>query len=189
MSNKINSSNIRKGSVLLAEPFSLDSNFKRTALLLTEHHESGSVGFIMNRAMDVQIEDLINDFPDFQANVFFGGPVATDSLHFLHNVGDLLEGSVKVRKGIYWGGDFEKLKFLIESKLISPKNIRFYIGYSGWTSGQLNEELRSGSWVVADMHANYLFKSDPDRLWEQIMTNQGNVYSVLAKMPDNVNWN
>jgi putative transcriptional regulator len=180
---------IDKGTVLLAEPFSLDANFRRTAVVLTEHHEEGTVGFIMNRRMDVEIRDLLNDFPEVESRVYFGGPVATDSLHFLHNVGDLLEGSVQVRRGIYWGGDFEKLKFLIDSKLINSGNIRFYVGYSGWSSGQLNEELKYGSWVLADMHANYLFKSDPGLLWEQIMTNKGDVYSVIAKMPDAINWN
>lgn len=185
----MNTQAVDKGTVLLAEPFSLDTNFRRTAVILTEHHQEGSVGFIMNRRMDIDIGDLLNDFPEFKSRVYFGGPVATDSLHFLHNVGDLLEGSVKIRNGVYWGGDFAKLKFLIGSELITPRNIRFYIGYSGWSSGQLQDELSYGSWVLADMHANYLFKSNPDSLWEQIMTNKGNIYTVIAKMPDTVNWN
>lgn len=185
----MNTKVIDKGTVLLAEPFSLDTNFRRTAVILTEHQEDGSVGFIMNRRMEVQIGDLVMDFPEFSSKVYFGGPVATDSLHFLHNVGDLLEGSVKIKNGVYWGGDFEKLKFLIDSQLITSHNIRFYIGYSGWSSGQLQDELNYGSWVVADMDPNYLFKSKPEGLWEQIMSNKGSVYSVIAKMPDSVNWN
>lgn len=185
----MNTQTVEKGTVLLAEPFSLDSNFRRTAVVLTEHQSEGTVGFIMNRKMDVELTDLLTDFPEISADVFFGGPVATDSLHYLHNVGDLLEGSIKIKNGVYWGGDFDKLKFLVDSKLITPENIRFYIGYSGWSSGQLDEELKYGSWVLADMHANYLFKSRPEILWEQIMTNKGNVFSVIAKMPDTVNWN
>ncbi len=185
----MNTKVIDKGTVLLAEPFSLDTNFRRTAVILAEHQEDGSVGFIMNRRMEVQIGDLVMDFPEFSSKVYFGGPVATDSLHFLHNVGDLLEGSVKIKNGVYWGGDFEKLKFLIDSQLITSHNIRFYIGYSGWSSGQLQDELNYGSWVVADMDPNYLFKSKPEGLWEQIMSNKGSVYSVIAKMPDSVNWN
>ncbi len=180
---------IRKGAVLLAEPFSIDVNFKRSAVVLTEHQTEGSVGFIMNKKLDVKIEDLLTDFPEFESRVYFGGPVATDSIHYLHNLGDLLEDSVKVTNGVYWGGDFEKLKFLITSKLVHPRNIRFYVGYSGWSSGQLTNELDYGSWVVADMHANYLFKSKPEFLWEQIMRNKGNTYSVIARMPDDVNWN
>ena len=101
---------VEKGTVLLAEPFSLDTNFRRTAVVLTEHQDEGTVGFIMNRKMDVELTDLLSDFPELNADVFFGGPVATDSLHYLHNVGDLLEGSIKIKNGVYWGGDFDKLK-------------------------------------------------------------------------------
>ncbi len=185
----MNLKNVRKGAVLLAEPFSLDANFKRSAVVLTEHQEEGSVGFIMNRKLDVHIEDLLSEFPEFTSEVYFGGPVATDSIHYLHNVGDLLDDSVKISDGVYWGGDFEKLKFLISNKLVLPRNIRFYVGYSGWSSGQLIDELDYGSWVIADMHANYLFKSRPDRLWELIMSHKGDPYSVIAKMPDAVIWN
>ncbi len=179
----------KKGKVLLAEPFSLDTNFKRSAVILTEHDREGSVGFIMNKPLQVKVEDLLHDFPEFEAQVYFGGPVATDSIHYLHNVGDLLEDSIKIRRGVYWGGDFEKLKFLIESKLILPRNIRFYVGYSGWSSGQLNEELEYGAWVVADLYANYVFKTEAKNLWQTIMSNKGSAYSVIAKMPDSANWN
>ncbi len=185
----MNDTKVYKGTVLLAEPFSLDINFRRTAVLLTEHTGEGTVGFIMNRKMQVKVGEVLADFPEFESQVYFGGPVATDSLHFLHNVGDLLEDSVKVRNGVYWGGNFEKLKFLIESKLVGLENIRFYIGYSGWSSGQLEDELQYGSWVCAHMHANYLFKSNPDQLWQQIMGNKGDAFSVIAKMPDTFSWN
>lgn len=177
------------GDVLLAEPFLTDPNFKRSVILLCEHHQEGSVGFILNKAIDVKINDLLADFPDFQANVYFGGPVQTDTIHYIHNVGDMLDNSYKIADGVYWGGDFEKLKFLIGSKMIEPQNIRFFVGYSGWSSGQLHDEMKSGSWVGANMHANYLFKSQSDGLWSQVMDNKGDAYSVIAQMPDAANWN
>jgi len=180
---------VLKGNVLLAEPFMMDSNFRRAAIVLCEHDEEGTVGFIMNKPIDVNITDLIPDFPSFDGALHFGGPVATDSIHYIHNVGDLLDESIRVGNGMYWGGNFEKLKFLIDAKLISPANIRFYVGYSGWSNGQLTEELSSGSWVVADMHPNYLFKSEPVMLWEEILSDLPDPYSVIAQMPDGVNWN
>ncbi len=178
-----------KGKVLLAEPFSLDTNFKRSAVLLTEHDQEGSVGFIMNKPLNIKIEELLSNFPEFESEVYFGGPVATDSIHYLHDVGDILDDSIKIQRGIYWGGDFDKLKFLIDSKLVLPRNIRFYVGYSGWSSGQLHEEMDFGSWIVAHMHANYLFKSKASDLWETILTNKGNTFSVIAKVPEAPNWN
>lgn len=180
---------VRKGIVLLAEPFSQDSHFKRSAVVLTDHQKEGTVGFIINKPLDIQIEELLSDFPEFDTNVYFGGPVATDSIHYIHNVGEMLDDSIKVANGIYWGGDFEKLKFLIDSKLILPRNIRFFVGYAGWGAGQLAAELSYGSWVLADAHANYLFKSPPGQLWQQIMKNKGDTYSVIANVPDSVNWN
>ncbi len=180
---------IENGDVLLAQPFSLDTNFRRTAVMLTDHHDDGTVGFIVNRPLDVQVNELISGLHDFKSQVYFGGPVATDSIHYIHNVGDLLDDSIKIKHGIYWGGDFEKLKFLIDTKLIQPTNIRFYVGYSGWSSGQLAEELSHGSWVVADIDTNHLFKSSAADLWRTIMNEKGNTYSVIAQVSDDINWN
>ena len=180
---------ITHGRVLLAEPFMLDPNFKRSAVLLCEHSEEGSVGFIMNKPLNMSVDELIEDFPEFDSTVLFGGPVQTDTIHYIHNVGELLDDSVKVTEGVYWGGDFEKLKFLATSNLIKPENIRFFVGYSGWNEGQLHNEMEIGSWLLADMDSNYLFKSDPDDLWQQVMYNKGDAYTVIAQMPDMLNWN
>jgi putative transcriptional regulator len=183
------SNKVQKGKILLSEPFMADPNFKRTAVLVCEHDEEGSVGFIMNKPLNMRIDEIIEDFPEFDAEVGLGGPVQTDTIHYVHNVGDLLEGSMKVMDGVYWGGDFDKLKFLIAQQLIQPHNIRFFVGYSGWSEGQLDDEMETGSWVIADMDANYLFKSNPENLWKQVMYNKGNTYTVIAQMPDSVSWN
>ena len=189
MGQFIRQPSVKSGTVLLSEPFMWDSNFKRSAVLLCEHNEEGSLGFIMNKPLNMQVDELIGDFPEFDADVFFGGPVQTDTIHYIRNVGDLLEDSVKVAQGVYWGGDFDKLKFLIDTGLILPQNIRFFVGYSGWSGGQLLEEMGLGSWVVAPMDANYLFKSEPEYLWEKVMSNKGDTYSVIAQVPDNSSWN
>jgi putative transcriptional regulator len=167
----------------------LDPNFKRAAVLLCDHGSEGSLGFILNKKLDMFVEDLINDFPEFQASVYFGGPVQTDTIHYIHNFGQLLEESQEVAKGVWWGGSFEKLKFLISSNLVTPSDIRFFVGYSGWSEGQLREEMKLGSWVVADMDPNYIFKLKSEMLWQQIMANKGQTFSVIATMPDTITWN
>jgi putative transcriptional regulator len=139
--------------------------------------------------MEMTISDLVADFPKFNAPVFYGGPVQTDSLHFLHNVGDLLEGSKRITSGVYMGGDWDQLKFLIQQKLIEPKHIRFFVGYSGWTDTQLADECKDGSWILCDMHANYLFNSQPHTLWRTVLQNKGNAYSIIADMNDDNNIN
>ena len=185
----MNTLGINIGKVLLSEPFMLDPNFKRSAVILCEHNREGSIGFIMNKPLNIRIDELVEGFPDFDSEVFFGGPVQTDTIHYIHNVGNLLEDSIMISDGVYWGGDFDKLKFLITSNMILAKDIRFFVGYSGWGEGQLSDELTYGSWVLADMDANYLFKSRPNELWSQVMNNKGNAYSVIAQMPDSVIWN
>ena len=180
---------IQSGHLLLAEPFMLDPYFRRAAVLLCEHHDQGTLGFILNKNIDMSINDLMSDFPNMDAEVYYGGPVQTDTLHYVHNVGELLDDSVKIGEGMWWGGDFEKLKFLVTSDLIKPENIRFFVGYSGWSAGQLTDELESGSWVVANSDANYIFRTKPAALWSTAMHNKGNLFEVLADMPEDISWN
>lgn len=180
---------IRSGQILIAEPFMLDPFFRRSVVLLCEHHEQGSLGFILNKAINMGINELLPDFPYFEADVFYGGPVQTDTLNYLHNVGDILEGSVPVARGVWMGGNFEELQFLITQQLIQPHNIRFMVGYAGWSAGQLQEELSYRSWVSGEMDPNYLFNTNPADLWKLAMYNQGNAYSVIAEIPDAINWN
>jgi putative transcriptional regulator len=180
---------IKSGTILLAEPFMLDQNFKRTAVLLVDHGKEGSIGFILNRQVDMRVDELVDDFPEFDAPIYYGGPVGTDTVHYLHAKGDLLEGSDEVAKGIYWGGDYNQLRFLIRQELIKPRDIRFFVGYSGWSENQLEEELSLGSWVTAPTFANYVFKSDPQKLWSQVMDHKGNAFSVIADMNEEPNYN
>ena len=180
---------IKSGQLLVAEPFMLDPYFRRTVVLLCEHHEEGSVGFILNKKTEMKVNDLIQEFPDFDAEVFYGGPVQTDTLHYVHNLGDLLEESVPIADGVWWGGDFDNLKFLISSKLVEPDNVRFFVGYAGWSAGQLEDELSTGSWVPTEMDPNYAFKTAADKIWSLAMYNKGNAFEILADLPDELSSN
>lgn len=180
---------IKTGYLLVAEPFMLDPNFKRAVVLLCEHSKEGSLGFIINRPLDVHVHELVKDLPDFGAQVFFGGPVQTDTIHYLHNVGDLLGDSREVAQGVYWGGDFQKLKSLIKTGMVTTDNIRFFLGYAGWDHTQLLGEFDLGTWVLAPMFPNYLFKTAPKKLWPQVLEHKGENYAVIATMPDSAVWN
>jgi len=180
---------IIRGKVLLAEPFMLDANFKRSVVLMCEHEDDGSIGFILNKSLKMKINELISGFPDIDSIVCYGGPVQTDTIHYIHNAGHLLEDSQEIMPGVFWGGDFEKLKVLITNELISKENIRFFIGYSGWSESQLKEELKLGSWVLADMNLNYLFKGVEKKLWSKVMQQKGDVFSVIANVPEEITWN
>lgn len=174
---------IKKGDLLLSQPFMLDGNFSRTVVYLAEFNEEGAVGFIINRPMDIKMDELIPDFPEIDLPAYFGGPVSTDTIHYVHRVGELLEESIQISENLYWGGSFEQLKVLIDKKLVTENDIRFFVGYSGWTSGQLEGELQMGSWLKGEMDPNYLFNHRSGDLWKKVVRNKGEIYKVIADIP------
>ena len=182
---------IAAGQTLIAQPFMTDTNFKRSVVGICEHSLSeGTVGFILNKPINMDITELIGDVDtEEKFSAYYGGPVATDTLHYIHNVGDLLDDSILVSPGIYWGGNFTKLKFLIEKGLITNRNIRFYVGYSGWEAGQVEQELSLGSWIVSDLYPNYIFKSKSAALWQTALDHKGDTYSIIAQIPNYISHN
>jgi putative transcriptional regulator len=173
-----------KGKILISEPFLTDPNFKRSIVLLCEHNEEGTVGFILNKKTQVKLNQLIEDFPDFDAPVYFGGPVQFNTLQFIHRAGDIIEGTTEIGDGLYWGGSFEILKILIDAKQVSPSDFRFFIGYSGWNEGQLEDEMKLNSWIVASTETENLFSDEPDKLWGDILKKLGKKFAILASFPE-----
>lgn len=178
-----------QGSLLISEPFLLDSYFKRSVVLLSEHDEKGTLGFILNKPTDVSLNEAVDDFPEFKAPLYFGGPVETDTLFYIHTVGHLLEGSKEILSGIYWGGDYDQLKFLIDTKQIQPNQIRFYAGYSGWEPKQLDHEMKEKSWLVFKANKQFTFTDNPRSLWSEVLRSMGNEYAILANFPEDPNLN
>ncbi len=187
---KIKHNNIApsKGRILLSEPFSKDIYFKRSVVLLTEHNPHGSVGFILNKPIDFNINKLIKDFPEFAANVSIGGPVKTDSIHFMHVLGDLIPGSMHVMDDLYWGGDFDTLKELIVTGIIKPDQIRFFVGYSGWHPKQLDNEIGKDFWLVTKLTSHDIMAFSDD-IWKQTLSKLGEKYKIWSNFPENPGMN
>ncbi len=162
----------------------VDPNFKRTVLLICEFSTEGAVGFILNRPFSGRLNDVLDDFPDFDVPLWLGGPVQTDSLHYLHNLGNQLEGSIEIFPGIYWGGDFETLRSMIALGQVDPSDIRFLLGYSGWGPGQLQDEVDEKSWISLKAKANDVLLPNDRDLWSQILQRQGGEYKVIATYPE-----
>ena len=108
---------------------------------LTEHHEDGTIGFVLNRKYENTLDELLPEVEGFKLPVYYGGPVQMNTIHFLHRYPEEIQGGVEVMKGVYWGGDFDSVIALINSGKVDPEKIRFYIGYSGWSPGQLDTEM------------------------------------------------
>ena len=177
------------GRILVSEPFLLDSYFKRSVILLGEHGTEGSVGFILNKPTDLTLNDALEDFPPFDMPLYFGGPVQTDTIHFLHTLGEQLEGSKEILPGIFWGGSLETLKLLIDTNQINKEEIRFFAGYSGWEPRQLEDELKGRTWIVSNCKKNFAFSTQPEELWGEVLRTMGSQYAILANFPEDPSLN
>lgn len=177
---------LEKGKLLVSEPFMLDPHFKRSVVLLCDHHEEdGTIGFVLNKTVDMKLNDILASFPEFDSNVYYGGPVATDTIHYVHRLGNEIPKSVKVMDGVWFGGDYEELKTLANMQLIEPDDIRFFIGYTGWSGGQLKSELLTKSWLLAEGDANYVFnKKYFDNMWTEVLEHEGGTKAVIGQIPN-----
>jgi len=178
-----------KGKLLIAEPSILtDDSFNRSIVLLTEHTESSTVGFILNRPLDYTIKDIIPEI-DCDFLVYQGGPVEQDNLYFVHKSPDLIPNSIEVSNGIFWGGNFDSLKNVLINKQIEPSQIRFFLGYSGWSANQLENEIETNSWFVSENDFSNIFSVDNKSLWKNKLLQRGGEYKIWANAPSDIHLN
>ena len=167
-----------------------DPNFKRAVVLLTEHNEDGTVGYVLNQRSNLLLKDIIPECPTAEYPIYIGGPVGNDTLHFIHRCNDRLHSGIELSDGIFWGGNFEALKLLVNNNDISTEEIRFFVGYSGWGEGQLDVELQQNAWLIANsFNPELLFLSDEESLWKEVVIALGPKYAHIANFPENPMWN
>ena len=173
-----------KGCLLVSEPYLPDPNFERTVILLCEHNDEGSFGFILNKLSNLSFGEIIEEAKAFTADIFIGGPVQQDTLHFIHRNPQDFKSAVEIAENLYWGGDFDKLLTLIDTRQIQQEDFRFFVGYSGWGDGQLQNEIEENSWIVANpINGNILFDSETDNLWRLILKGMGGKYEMFSNYP------
>lgn len=171
------------GVLLVAPPMMLDPNFRRTVVLLCEHNAEGSFGLILNRPLSLELNELLDDVGS-EETVSLGGPVQQNTLHFLHRHGDLMTDAIPVIDGVHWGGDFEVIKTMIETDYASSQDRRFFLGYAGWSPGQLEEEIALDGWFLAYADNELIFDVAPDRLWSIVLRRMGGEFALLSTFPD-----
>jgi len=174
-----------KGKLLISDSSTLiDSVFSRSVLLLAEHNAKGSVGFILNKPLDISVQDVV---PEANTNfrIYCGGPVEQDNLYFIHTIPSLIPNSIEIKDGIFWGGDYEVLFELMKQNRISQKDIRFFLGYSGWEESQLQEEIEEKAWTCIDnQFGNHLLEKTPSKLWKELMIDLGDEFIIWANAPE-----
>lgn len=174
----------QKGSLLISEPFMLDPRFLRSVILLCEHNDEGTLGFVLNNKTDVRISQLVQNIPECDFPIYLGGPVAQENLFFVHNRFDLLLSGEEVAPGIYFGGDEEKLMDAIRLNSIKSDEIKFFIGYSGWSATQLQQEIEQNSWAVQNKYPRQIvWEGDGELLWKDAIIGLGPRYAHVANFP------
>lgn len=172
------------GKLLISEPFLNDPNFKRSVVLMAEHSEEGTLGFILNQISQFFLKDLVPDLWQADFPVFVGGPVEMDTIHFIHRCNNKMNSGEEIAEGIYWGGNFETLKILVNNNSISNNEIKFFLGYSGWATGQLAEEIVENTWIVSDQFTqDIVFSSNEEKLWREVIVSLGPKFAHVSNFP------
>ncbi len=182
-----------RGTLLVAKPTVEDLCFKRSVTVLVDHDDvDGSMGVIVNKPTRFTLNELV---PDVVCNetipLYLGGPVGTNMLFFVHSLGkDAIPGSEQVAPGLYFGGDFELMKlFLANGENVNQK-VKFMVGYSGWTKGQLDNEVSRHDWAVLKGDVAALVMSDENEgMWRNAVARFGDQYRLWDAWPDDVSMN
>ncbi len=186
---KLNTLSPEKGLALISEPFNEDKYFQRAVVCLCEHNDKGSFGYVVNNILDVKLTELIPTIKSDEFKVGLGGPVSPNNLYYMHTLGEEIEGSVEVKKGLYTGGNFDQVTTLINTGLIANHQIQFFLGYSGWSSGQLEDEITRNSWIVSQFEVTDVMERNDEDYWKNILEAKGGKFQLIANFPLNPSLN
>jgi putative transcriptional regulator len=180
------------GRLLVSNPHMMDPNFMHTVVFLCDHDALGTYGVVLNRHAGKGVNDLgssVQLLTDRDDPVWIGGPVAADTLQVVHRLVEPIEGSQPIVPGLYLGGEPDALDAAL-CRVSDPKShIRFVLGYSGWSAGQLQAEMAEGAWVVCNATPDFVFDHDPDTLWRRVLRARGGPFAGLADLPPDPSWN
>jgi len=179
---------INKGTILVSQPYLGDPNFDWTTILLADHNNDGTYGFVLNDKSNLLVKDVVEGFEGTDFELFIGGPVDQDALFFIHKIKDL-RGAIKVCEDVYVHGDFEELKARVQLNEVENNDIRFFLGYSGWDKGQLEAEIERKSWFLNNTHSEKVMDMDVNSIWRNILKEMGGDFKQFANYPINPNEN
>ena len=177
---------LKTGKFLIATPTIIgDFNFQRSCVLMVDIKQSGAVGFIVNKKLEYTLDELM-DTVSTPFSVYYWGPVEPENLFFIHKFGSLIPNSFHIRDNLFWSGNFESIIGLIESGKLAEQEIRFFLGYSGWSEGQLENEIQEDSWVISDKikPEDWIVHHSED-LWKNQMRALGGKYLLWSNAPEN----
>ncbi len=182
---------LKVGRLLVATPSLVGPTFARTVVLLLDHTDDGSLGLVLNRPMEVDVEVVLPAWQPYvtePGRLFLGGPVGPDSALGLVAVpGDgAAPSGVRRIAGSVGLVDLDAEPGAVTDRLAG---VRVFAGYSGWAGGQLSGEVAEGSWYVVDAEARDAFTDRPERLWREVLRRQPGELAYLATFPENPDLN
>ncbi|MEG1574802.1 MAG: YqgE/AlgH family protein [Bacteroidales bacterium] len=173
------------GNILVANPIIEETYFNRSVICLIENDDkNGAMGLVLNKPMPFTLNsvfDKFNKLPDIP--VYCGGPIGNDRLLYLHNLGGMIADSLYISDGISVGGDILSLISYISAGNKVDGYIKFFLGYSGWNSEQLQMEIKTQSWGVGTSCKKDLLTADGEPFWRRSVENLGEGYSPWLKFP------
>lgn len=172
-----------KGNLLIASPFLKDTHFLRSVIYLCEQNAQGSFGLVLNQTYPVKLNKILPEMDDIYFPVYIGGPVEENTLHFLHQSPDLISGGEEISNGIYWGGNFESVQILLKNNELNPNKIKFFMGYSGWAAGQLEQEWQEKTWVTGRATRKLIFSTVAKNIWSESLKELGGEYQQMIHYP------
>jgi putative transcriptional regulator len=159
-----------KGKLLVALPVLVDKNFDRTVVFMLEHSDAGAVGVVINRPSPLSVGEPLPNWVAVAADppvVFVGGPVSTSSA-----IGLVERGTEIATVDLEQDPEDESLR------------VRVFAGYAGWGSGQLEDEIGAGAWIVVDAEAGDVMSDEPEELWPDVLRRQGGHLAAVADFPE-----
>lgn len=179
------------GRLIVAPPMLLDPNFRRTVVLLCEHGEEGSFGLILNRPLTLCLGEVLDGFLGDAGRLplTLGGPVQPNTLHFVHAYGDAFGPAISLTPTLSWGGDFDQLTKHLHDPDADRSQLRLFLGYAGWSPGQLEAELADDDWLITPVRPTDVFTGHPETLWRDVLRRMGGEYALLANFPDDPRMN
>jgi putative transcriptional regulator len=181
-----------KGHFLIANPVLPDPNFSRTVVLLCNHDDQGSFGLVINRSAPISAKEVFADMGVLGSpseKIYIGGPVSPSQVFYLCHSKTPLQELDAICDGVYLGMSWKLLDNLMTRVGDPEKNIRFYMGYSGWGAGQLMSEMTRLSWLTCEAQSEFIFQENEEGIWANAVKSMGKDYEYLIKAPVNPQWN
>ncbi len=181
---------MNKGNAIVATPSIIgDLYFHRSVILMVDYTKNNSMGFIINKKLEISLNKVNNQikrpFP-----LYYGGPVETDNLFFIYKSKINISRSLSISESLSWGGNFDEIIKLINDNEMSENNIKFFLGYSGWSNNQLNKEMNNKNWeVIKNIDHRLIFSNDTENIWKTNLNSIGGEYLLWLNTPENPNNN